>query len=114
MGVQLWVDNEGARGGRKRGGRKPVVRELVERGHDVVAIEPEGVVNVASKWSVNPARVSRVAPANEIREHGARNVVGAAVAAGARRYVNESMMFIYGYGDHPEPLTETDPPARVR
>jgi len=41
-------------------------------------------------------------------------VVGAAVAAGARRYVNESMMFIYGYGDHPEPLTETDPPARVR
>ena len=127
---------------------RPVVRELVERGHSVVAMtasasklpaleelgasgvagdvfdaramvelvrsaEPEGVVNVASKWSVNPTRVSQVAPANEIRVHGARNMVAAAVAAGARRYVNESMMFIYGYGDHPEPLTESDPPARV-
>jgi nucleoside-diphosphate-sugar epimerase len=127
----------------------PVGRELVERGHDVVAMitteskrpaveplgvaavvgdvldaqamielvrsaEPEGVVNVASKWSVNPTRVSQVAPADEIREHGARNMVGAAAAAGARRYVNESMMFIYGYGDHPEPLSESGPPARVR
>ena len=128
---------------------KPVVRELVVRGHAVVAmtstdskrsvleqlgadvvlgdaldaqamialvrsVEPEGVVNLASKWSVNPTRVSQVAPANEIREQGARNLVAAAVAAGARRYVNESMMFIYGYGDHPEPLTEGDPPARVK
>jgi nucleoside-diphosphate-sugar epimerase len=80
----------------------------------VRAAEPEGVVNMASKWSVNPTRVSQVAPANAIREQGARNMVAAAVAAGARRYVNESMMFIYGYGDHSEPLTETDPPARVR
>jgi nucleoside-diphosphate-sugar epimerase len=127
---------------------KPVVRELVGRGHSVIAMttseskvpgleelgaaavvgdvfnveamielvrsaEPEGVVNVASKWSVNPTRVSQVRPANEIREQGARNMVAAAVAAGARRYVNESMMFIYGYGDHPAPLTEADPPGRV-
>ena len=127
---------------------KPVVRELIERGHDVVAMtstaekrsvleelgasavvgdvfdaagvadlvrsaKPEGVVNVASKWSGNPSRVSQVAPANEIRVTGARNMVAAAVAAGARRYVNESMMFVYGYGDHPQPLTEADPPGRV-
>src|SRR5436190_9245420 len=128
---------------------RPVVRELVGRGHSVTAMaasesklpgleelgasavagdvfdgqamtelvraaEPEGVINLASKWSGNPSRVSQVAPANAIRAHGARNMVAAAVAAGARRYVNESMMFIYGYGDHPEPLTESDPPARVR
>jgi nucleoside-diphosphate-sugar epimerase len=127
---------------------RPLVRELVVRGHEVVAMTssdskrpvleelgasavvgdvfdaegmvkllrsagPEGVVNVASKWSVNPTRVSQVAPANEIRKHGARNLVAAAVAAGARRYVNESMMFVYGYGDSSEPLTESDPPARV-
>src|SRR5919197_1155304 len=127
---------------------QPVVRELIARDHEVVAMtsteakrpaleelgasavvgdvfdaqrmvelvraaEPEGVVNMASKWSGNPARVSQVAPANAIREQGARNMVAAAVAAGARRYVNESMMFVYGYGDHPEPLTEDDPPARV-
>jgi nucleoside-diphosphate-sugar epimerase len=128
---------------------KPIVRELIERGHDVVgltsseskrslleelgasavvgdvfdaqamtelvrAAEPEGVVNVASKWSVNPTRLSQVTPANEIRKQGARNMVAAAVAAGARRYVNESMMFVYGYGDHAAPLTEIDPPGRVR
>jgi nucleoside-diphosphate-sugar epimerase len=128
---------------------KPLVRELVARGHEVVAMtsteskrpslealgasavvgdvfdaqatvehvrsaEPEGVVNMASKWSVNPTRVSQVAPANRIREQGARNVVAAAVAAGARRYVNESMMFVYGYGDHAEPVTESDPPGRER
>ena len=125
---------------------KPIVRELIERGHDVVAMtsseskrplleelgasavvgdvfdapamielvhsaEPEGVVNVASKWSVYPTRVSQVTPANEIRKEGARNMVAAAVAAGARRYVNESMMFVYGYGDHATPLTESDPPG---
>jgi nucleoside-diphosphate-sugar epimerase len=128
---------------------KPLVRELIERGHEVVAMtssdskrrvleelgaaavvgdvfdapgmvelvrsaEPEAVVNVASKWSVNPTRIRQVTPANEIRKHGARNMVAAAVAAGARRYVNESMMFVYGYGDRSEPLTESDPPARVK
>jgi 2-alkyl-3-oxoalkanoate reductase len=127
---------------------KPVVRELIGRGHEVVGMtsteskraaleelgaaaavgdvfdaqrmvelvrsaEPEGVVNVASKWSVNPTRIRQVTPANEIREHGARNMVAAAVAAGARRYVNESMMFVYGYGDRTEPVTESDPPARL-
>jgi nucleoside-diphosphate-sugar epimerase len=128
---------------------RPLVRELIERGHEVVAMtssesklpvledlgasavvgdvfdaaamvelvrsaEPEGVVNIASKWSGNPARVSQVAPANAIRELGARNMVAAAVAAGARRYVNESMMFVYGYGDHAHSsATENDPPARA-
>jgi 2-alkyl-3-oxoalkanoate reductase len=127
---------------------RPLVRELIERGHGVVAMtsseskvpeleelgasavvgdvfdaeamvelvrsaEPEGVVNVASKWSGNPSRISQVAPANAIREQGARNMVAAAVAAGARRYVNESMMFVYGYGDRGAPATENDPPAHV-
>jgi nucleoside-diphosphate-sugar epimerase len=128
---------------------KPVVRELLARGHEVVAMtsteskrpmlvelgasavvgdvfdarsmvelvrtaQPEGVVNVASKWSVYPTRISQVTPANEIREQGARNMVGAAAAAGVRRYVNESMMFVYGYGDHPQPLSESQPPGKVR
>jgi nucleoside-diphosphate-sugar epimerase len=128
---------------------KPVVRELLARGHEVVAMtsteskrptleelgaaavvgdvfdgrrmvellrsaEPEGVVNVASKWSVYPTRVSQVTPANEIREQGARNMVGAAAAAGVRRYVNESMVFVYGYGDHAQPLSESQPPGQER
>jgi nucleoside-diphosphate-sugar epimerase len=128
---------------------RPLVAELVARGHEVVAMtstdskrpmleelgasavvgdvfdadamarlvraaEPEGVVNVASKWSMSPTRISQVRPANEIREQGARNMLAAAVSAGARRYVNESMMFVYGYGDHARPLTEDQPPGRER
>jgi nucleoside-diphosphate-sugar epimerase len=128
---------------------RPLVRELVRRGHEVTAMSttaakrpdlealgatpalgdvfdaqgtaelvrsahPEGVINVASKWSVYPTRLSQVRPANEIRERGARNMVAAAVAAGARRFVNESMMFVYGYGDHPEPITEDQPAGRER
>ena len=128
---------------------KPVVRELIARGHDVVAMtstgskrpmleelgasatvgdvfdarataelvrsaEPEGVINVASKWSVYPTRTSQVTPANQIREVGPRNLVAAAIAAGARRYVNESMTFFYGYGDHRQALTEAQPPGRER
>jgi nucleoside-diphosphate-sugar epimerase len=128
---------------------KPVVRELIARGHEVVAMTttdskrhtleelgataqvgdvfaaesvaalvrsaaPEGVINLASKWSINPTRISQVAPANRIRAQGARNMVAAAISAGARRYVNESMMFIYGYGDHSEPVTESQPAGHER
>ena len=41
-------------------------------------------------------------------------MVAAAIGAGARRYVNKSMMFIYGYGDYGAPLTESQPPVRER
>jgi 2-alkyl-3-oxoalkanoate reductase len=128
---------------------KPVVRELVGRGHEVVAMtsteskrpileelgasavvgdvfdaqsmielvgfaKPEGVVNVASKWSIYPTRTSQVEPANEIRVQAAKNMVAAAIGAGARRYVNESMMFVYGYGEEGlrGPITEERPPGR--
>jgi 2-alkyl-3-oxoalkanoate reductase len=72
----------------------------------VRAAEPDGVINLASKWSIYPTRTSQLGPPNETRARGARNMVAAAIAAGARRYVNESMTFFYGYGDHAEPLTE--------
>jgi nucleoside-diphosphate-sugar epimerase len=126
---------------------KPVVRELIARGHEVVAMTatdskrpaleelgatavvgdvfaaeavaalvrsagPDGVINLASKWSINPTRTSQLTPANRIREEGARNMVAASISAGARRYVNESMIFIYGYGDYSEPLTESQPPGK--
>lgn len=127
----------------------PVVRELLHRGHEVVAAtatpakrarleqlgasaivadllepdalrlalaetSPEAVVNMASKWRGNPIRVSQVRPANEMRERGTRNLLAAATAAGVRRYVSESMIFIYGYGRHSRPVTEEQPPGRER
>jgi nucleoside-diphosphate-sugar epimerase len=47
---------------------------------------------------------------NELREVGTKNLVAAAAAHGTRRFVVESMIFGYGYGDRgSEPLSEDTP-----
>ena len=47
---------------------------------------------------------------NVLRTTGTANLLRAAIAAGARRFVAESMAFVYGFGDHgTRPLTEADP-----
>jgi nucleoside-diphosphate-sugar epimerase len=47
---------------------------------------------------------------NELRVDGTRNLIDAARACGARRFVAQSMIFGYGYGDHGDHvLTEADP-----
>jgi nucleoside-diphosphate-sugar epimerase len=43
-----------------------------------------------------------------LRTRGTENLVAAALATGARRFVAESMMFGYGYGDHGERPLEED------
>ncbi|OLD46546.1 MAG: hypothetical protein AUI63_04760 [Gemmatimonadetes bacterium 13_1_40CM_2_60_3] len=49
---------------------------------------------------------------NELRVRGTANLLDAAIAAGARRIVVESMVFVYGYGDlGSERLTEDRLPA---
>ncbi|GAA1360863.1 NAD-dependent epimerase/dehydratase family protein [Streptomyces beijiangensis] len=48
---------------------------------------------------------------NVLRTTGTTHLLDAARATGARRFVAESMMFGYGYGDHGvEPLTESGTP----
>ena len=47
---------------------------------------------------------------NELRVHGTANLIEAARACGARRFLAQSMIFGYGYGDHGDHvLTEDDP-----
>ncbi len=49
-----------------------------------------------------PMRVADMAMTNRLRVEGTEHLLRAAVAAGAKRIVAESMIFAYGYGDHGE------------
>jgi nucleoside-diphosphate-sugar epimerase len=77
---------------------------------------PEGVVSLLTSLPRNgPTRVSHLEPTNRLREDGTRNLLAAATAARARRFVGESIVFIYGYGDlAPGPVTEERPPGVER
>ncbi|MFJ5550907.1 NAD-dependent epimerase/dehydratase family protein [Streptomyces sp. NPDC093225] len=49
-----------------------------------------------------------MAGTNVLRTRGTENLVAAALETGARRFVAESMMFGYGYGDHGDRTVEED------
>jgi nucleoside-diphosphate-sugar epimerase len=127
----------------------PAVRELLDRGHDVVAMtsraakaptladlgaepvvadamdadalaravraaRPDAVVNMMTRIPAKPGRPSQMRATNELRERGVRNLLAAAVAAGARRFVSESFFGVYGFGPYERPRTEDDPVGRER
>jgi 2-alkyl-3-oxoalkanoate reductase len=98
-------------------GATPVVANALDRTGIAVAVRaaaPEGVVALLTSLPHNgPTRISHLEPTNRLREEGTRNVLAAATAAGARRFVGESIVFIYGYGDlSPGPVTEAQPPGK--
>jgi hypothetical protein len=60
-----------------------------------------------------PLRHSGMALTNRLRTQGTTNLLAAAEALGARRFLTQSAIFGYGYRDHgPRPLTEQDPFGR--
>jgi len=105
--------------GLRSGGATPAMIDLFDAatvkdavvGHDVVVnlathIPPTSRAALPGAWSEN----------DRIRTEGARNLVDAALAAGAGRYIQESIAFIYGDGgdswlDEDAPLV---PAAYVR
>ena len=70
--------------------------------HALTAIPPHG-----------PRRPADLNATNALRVTGTKNLLAAAIAAGARRVVAESMVLIYGFGEHGyTALTEDTPVAR--
>jgi nucleoside-diphosphate-sugar epimerase len=127
----------------------PAVRELLERGHEVVAMtssaakapmlaelgaepvvadamdpdglmravraaRPDAVANMMTRIPAKPGRPSQMRATNELRGRGVRNLLDAAVAAGARRFVSESFFGVYGFGPYERPRTEDDPVGHER
>jgi nucleoside-diphosphate-sugar epimerase len=82
----------------------------------VHAVAPEAVVSLLTSLPRNgPTRIGHLEPTNRLRELGTGNLLAAATGAGARRFVSESIVFLYGYGDlSPGPVTESQPPGAER
>ncbi|HZV50661.1 MAG TPA: NAD(P)-dependent oxidoreductase [Candidatus Dormibacteraeota bacterium] len=99
-------------------GAKPVVTDALDREairSAVASAAPEAVVDVLTALPrPGPRRAADLRATNQVRRQGSRNLLEAARAAGARRYVAESFFLVYGDGDHgPEPLSEeAQVPAR--
>ena len=75
---------------------------------------PDVVVHaLTSIPSRGPLRASDLAATNRLRVSGTKNLLSAAISAGASRIIAESMVFIYGFGDLGDiALTEDMPSAR--
>ena len=75
--------------------------------------KPEAVISVLTSLPrTGPKRLRDMEPTNRLRDEGTRNVLAAAVDVGARRFVGESIIAIYGYTVEGEPATESRPPGR--
>ena len=75
------------------------------------SVAPEGVIqllNAIPKRGV--MRPSELDATNELRTTGTRHLLEAALRHGARRYVVESMIFGYGYGDRGQALLTEEAP----
>jgi nucleoside-diphosphate-sugar epimerase len=76
---------------------------------------PEAVVHALTALPKGgPRRPRDLRATNRLRSMGSRNLLEAAIAAGARRFVAESMMFVYGYGDLGADLIREDRPVASR
>jgi nucleoside-diphosphate-sugar epimerase len=62
---------------------------------------PDCVIDLLTAIPKNgPTRSGDFKLTNELRIRGTANLLKAAIAAGAKRIVGESMIFAYGFGDH--------------
>jgi nucleoside-diphosphate-sugar epimerase len=94
-------------------GVEPVVVDVFEPSalrEAVVAARPDIVIHQLTDlpFGLNPAKMEEAAVRNgRIRDEGTRNLIGAAVAAGARRFIAQSIAFAYAPG--PTPHLEDSP-----
>jgi nucleoside-diphosphate-sugar epimerase len=79
------------------------------------AAEPEVVIDALTALPKDgPRKAADLDPTNRVRREATRNLLNAAIAVGARRYVAESFFLVYGTGNlGPIRLTE-DQPAPLR
>jgi nucleoside-diphosphate-sugar epimerase len=94
-------------------GAVPVVADALDRDRLLRAVEgnrADAVVHELTALRRPPLRHSGMALTNRLRTQGTTNLLAAAEALGARRFLTQSVIFGYGYRDHgPRPLTEQDP-----
>ena len=102
----------------ERRGIVPVVGDLLDPTATRAAVEqvrPDAVVQVPIALPERgPLRVRDLTATNRLRTLGTRHLLDASVAVGVRRYVAESIVAIYGYGDvGGKELDEGSPTAQM-
>jgi nucleoside-diphosphate-sugar epimerase len=95
-------------------GAEPLIADVMDRRALLAAVDglkADAVVHALTALKKTPIRHRDMAATNALREVGTANLLAAARAVGARRFLVESMIFGYGYGDWgTKVLTEDDPP----
>jgi len=95
-------------------GARPLVADVMDRAallRTVDGLAVDAVVHLATAFRDMPMRHPGMAPTNALRTRGTANLLAAARVVGASRFLAESMIFGYGYGDWGDRvLTEDDPP----
>lgn len=103
------------RGARRLGeaGAGAVVADVLDRPgllRALSGVRADAVVHELTSLPPTPLRYRDMAATDELRTTGSAHLVEAARLVGARRFVTQSIMLGYGFGDHGDrPLTERDP-----
>ncbi len=94
-------------------GVHPIVTDAMDRTALLVAlnnISADVVVHELTALTKPPARHGDMTQTNLLRSEGTKNLLDAARAVGAGKFVTQSIVFGYGYDDHGDKLiTEEDP-----
>lgn len=95
-------------------GAEPLIADVMDRRALLAAVDglkADAVVHVLTALKKAPMRHRNMLATNALREEGTANLLAAARVVGAHRFLVESMIFGYGYGDWGDKvLTEEDPP----
>lgn len=102
-------------------GARPVRADVLDRTdllEAVSGLRSEAVIAEITALKKTPIRHRDMSVTNRLRTEGTANLLAAAKALGAERFVTQSIVFGYGFGDwQGRVLTESDPfgpPARGR
>ena len=102
-------------------GAAPIRADVLRRDHLLRALagqQADAVISELTALRKTPMAHKDMAATNALRTEGTRNLIAAARQLGARRFLTQSMVFGYGYGDWGgRVLTEADPfgpPGRGR
>jgi len=99
-------------------GARGVVGDALDRDALLAALDglaADAVVHQLTALSKAPMKYSDLDATNALRSRGTENLLAAARALGAARFVTQSFFGGYGYADHGErPLTEEDSFGRPR
>jgi nucleoside-diphosphate-sugar epimerase len=94
-------------------GAEPVVADMLDRPALLKALEgvrTDAVIHQGTSLTRVPARHRDLYPTNVLRTRGTANLLLAADAVGARRFVTQSFLYVYGFADHGDAPVREDAP----